>query len=326
MSTVIEPQLITDLPGCVVEAYDTQEAWLASRDSVIGASETASIFGVGYADEDPLTVWGRKRGLIESKPDTEAIECGRVLQPAIIELFRRRYLRAFPDSGARFDHEPLGEFTLCRSLKHEWIGASLDDYFVDRDGVAIVEAKNVGTYLAHDWDNEDAALKFVVQAQQQMFVTGAERNFVVGLIGGNKLVWKETRRNDKFIDAMIPRLAEFQEMVDEGIEPPATATEASKKALQKLHPLDNGQTIVLPLEAYDWHRKLAAAKADAKDAAARELEFGNKLRQAIGDASYGQLPDGSRYSYRHQDKTIYTCDNCGHSKRSAAFRVLRKTK
>ena len=330
MSTVIDvPQLvIPELPGCVVEVYDTMEKWLEARNSVIGASEAASIFGVGYADESPMTVWARKRGFVESKEDTELLECGRVLQPAIIELFRRRYRRLNPDRDVNFNRAPLGEYTLCRSLKHPWLGASLDDYFFD-DGVALVEAKNVSLFMSADWKDDDPPLKFHVQTQQQMSVTGTDRNFAVGLIGGNRLVWKEARRNDKFIKVMIEKLAEFQELVDEGVEPSGKwidGTEATKRALGAIHPLDNGETVTLPLESTQWHVGLSKAKDDEKDAKTRELLFGNRLRQAIGDNSYGLLPDGSRYSNKHQDKAIYTCERCGHSKRCEPFPVLRKCK
>src|SRR5688572_18480429 len=121
MSAVIDSTTqvtIPELPGCVVEVYDTMDQWLDARNSVIGASEAASIFGVGYADESPMSVWGRKVGKIESKEDTDLLECGRVLQPSIIELFRRRYKRENPDRVCDFNMHPLGEYTLCRSVKH----------------------------------------------------------------------------------------------------------------------------------------------------------------------------------------------------------------
>jgi predicted phage-related endonuclease len=325
MSTEIESAVqisIPELPGCALEVYDTMEKWLDARNSVIGASEAASIFGVGYADESPMSVWGRKVGKIDSKEDTDLLECGRVLQPAIIELFRRRYLKANPDCEIVFNHQPLGEYTLCRSLKHPWMGASLDDYFFDRDGVALVEAKNVSLFMAADWNDDDPPLKFHVQTQQQMAVTHTERNFAVGLIGGNRLVWKEARRNDKFIAVMVETLAEFQELVDDKVEPSGKwidGTEATKKALGKIHPLDNGETVTLPLESAAWHEALAKAKADKKEAEGRELLYGNHLRREIGDNTAGLLPDGTRYTHKHQTKASFVMPEC-------TFRTLRHEK
>lgn len=332
MSTVIEqpPQLmIPELPGCIVEVYDDMNKWLDARNSVIGASEAASIFGVGYADESPMSVWARKRGFVESKEDTELLECGRVLQPSIIELFRRRYIRLNPDHEVNFNREPLGEYTMCRSLLHPWLGASLDDYFFD-DGVALVEAKNIGIFMAADWNDDEPPLKFHVQTQQQMAVTQTDRCFAVGLIGGNRLVWKEARRNDKFIAVMIEKLAEFQELIDEGVEPSGKwidGTEATRKALGKIHPLDNGETIALPLESGEWHEQLATTKEQIKSLTVAEKRIENTLRQAIGDNSFGLLPDGSRYSWKHQNGRTTCSGEPDHVvKTGDPFRVLRKCK
>ena len=324
MSTVLEPPSsisLPALPGCTVEIFDNMDAWLYARELVIGASESPSIFGVGYADESPLKVWARKRGHEKEKDDTEAMEIGRELQGSILKLFARR-------SG--FQVQGLGEYTLCKSITHPWLGASLDGVIVETpDGPAVVEAKNVGVFMSHEWDDEDQPLKFQVQVQQQMEVAGVDRAFTVGLIGGNKLRYLESRRNQKFIDIMIKRLAEFMGLVESGVEPSGKwidGTQPTKDALLSIHPLDNGQTCVLPLEAAEWHKELADAKARKKQAEVDELLYGNHLRQAIGDNTYGLLPDGSRYSYKHGDKEVYTCSECGHEKRSNVFRTLRKCK
>jgi predicted phage-related endonuclease len=325
VSTVIEHPTelyVPELPGCAVEVFLSMSGWLEARNSVIGASEAASIFGVGYADESPMSVWARKRGHVESKEDTELLECGRVLQPAIIELFRRRYRKANPDRELDFNVQPLGEYTLCRSLKHPWLGASLDDYFLDGEGVALVEAKNVSLFMSADWRDDEPPLKFHVQTQQQMAVTQTERNFAVGLIGGNRLVWKEARRNDRFIAVMIEKLAEFQELVDAGIEPSGKwidGTEATKRALGIIHPNDSGSTTVLPLEAADWHEQLCDVKKQIKDLEPVKARLENTLRQAIGDHSYGQLPNGTRYSWKTQTRAE-------HVVKESTFRVLRHGK
>jgi putative phage-type endonuclease len=324
MSTVVYfPSLSTPaLPGCAIEIYESMSDWLDARDQVIGASESPSIFGVGYADESPMSVWARKRGHMSEKPDTEALECGRVLQPAILELFSRR-------SGLRV--QSLGEFTLCKSIAHPWLGASLDGVVVETDeGPAVVEAKNVGVFMSHEWNDDDQPLKFQVQVQQQMAVAGVDRAFTVGLIGGNRLRYIETRRNEKFIDVMIARLAEFMDLVESGTEPTGKwidGSEATKKALQKVHPLDNGETCVLPLESAEWHSDLTRLKEEIYQREKEKERLSNILRQQIGDNSYGLLPDGSRYNWKHQDGRTTCSGEPDHIvKVGEPFRVLRKCK
>lgn len=324
MSTVLEPPSVVTipaLPGCTTEIYFDMKSWLDARFSVIGASESPSIFGVGYADESPLSVWERKRGLAKEKVDTESMEIGRELQSSIIRLFSRR---------TGFNVENLGEYTLCRSVKNPWLGASLDGVIVDTpEGAAVVEAKNVGVFMSHEWDDEDQPLKFQVQVQQQMEVAGVDRAFTVGLIGGNKLRYLETRRNQKFIDVMVARLSEFMALVESGIEPTGKwidGSDATKKALTRLHPLDNGETCVLPIDAAEWHSMIATLNKETKEREYELERFKNFLRQSIGDNTFGLLPDGSRYSWKHGDKSLYTCEACGHEKRSQIFRTLRKCK
>jgi predicted phage-related endonuclease len=313
--TIAEPQVT--LPGCIVEPYATLDEWLHARGKVIGASESPGILNVGYADESALMTWGRKTGRIPEMDDSNLLECGRVMQPGIIELFKRR-------SG--FKVQTLGEFTICRSEEYPWLGCTLDGLIEMDDGIAVVEAKNVSVFMAHDWDDDQPPLKYQVQVQHQIAATGAVRAFVLGLIGGNNLKWVAADRNQPFIDALIPRLEAFHKLVETDTPPPAELTEAGLKALKKLHPLDNGVTEELPPESLEWHKELELAKGMIKHWESEETRLKVLLTQEIGANSCGLLPDGSRYTYRHQSRSNYTCENCGFSKRSKPFRVLRHSK
>lgn len=319
MSMVIEPEVLAALPGCTVEVYASREEWLANRG--LGASESPSVLNVGYAEDCAVSVWGRKRGLIPPMESTQTLRIGQALEPVILELFSEETGHAV---------KSLGKYSVCRSKQYPWLTASLDGLIVETDeGAAIVEAKNVGTFMGQDWDDDDQPLKFQIQTQHQMEVGGLNVAYSVGLIGGNSLKWVKSYRNQRFIDAMLPQLAEFQELVESETEPAGhwlVATEATKKALAKIHPLDNGETIVLPAEAMNWHAKLVEAKAIKKAAETDVIRNSLPLQQAIGDNSYGLLADGSRYSWKHQDKAIYTCGRCGFCKRSEPFPVLRHGK
>lgn len=320
MSAVIEPEVMSQLPGCTVEVYETREQWLAARG--IGGSSSPSILGVGYADHSPLSEWGRMVGQISPTEDTQRLRIGRKLEPLILELFAE-------ETG--FQVQTLGQFALCRSNKYPWLTYSTDGLVIDTpEGLAIAEAKNVGVFMARDWDDDDQPLKFQVQTNHGMEVAGVNIAYTIGLIGGNSLKWVKSYRNQKFIDVMLPKLAAFNDLVQSRTEPGPEWLDGSagtKKALEKLHKLDNGETIVLPLESADWHEQLGDVKKRIKDLEPIEARLENTLRQAIGDASYGLLPDGSRYSWKHQSK-IY----CGfssknpHEEKETTFRVLRKCK
>jgi predicted phage-related endonuclease len=68
--------------------YKTREDWLAARTTFIGASETAAIFGQGYASQSPFSVWASKVHP-DAKPDekeSRRLQNGTDMQPIIIEL------------------------------------------------------------------------------------------------------------------------------------------------------------------------------------------------------------------------------------------------
>lgn len=310
---VIQPPIV--LPGCRVEKYQSRAAWLSARG--IGSSDAPGILGVGYADDSPLTIWGRKTGRLKEREDSQGLWIGRKLEGVILEMFAEM-------SGYKVTS--LGEYTLCRSHEFEWLTASPDSVVIEtEEGDAIAEAKNVSGFLASDWADDDQPLKFQVQTQELLAVTGLNVAYSIGLIGGNKLKWVKSYRNDKFISLMIPKLAEFQHLVDEQIEPEADASEATRKAIHRLHPLDNGVTIDLPEEANDWHREIGDMQKEL-DWFDGEIKLRlNRMRQAIGDNTFGLLGNGKKYSYKYSEKTT-TCKNCQHQHKSEPFRTLRSPK
>jgi hypothetical protein len=76
----------------------------------------------------------------------------------------------------------------------------------------------------------------------------------------------------------------------------------------------------LPLEAFGWWETICESKAAIKAAteahADAMTEAENKLRAAIGAATYGVLPDGRRL-------TLFTTDRDGYEVKPTSFRTLR---
>jgi hypothetical protein len=91
-----------------------------------------------------------------------------------------------------------------------------------------------------------------------------------------------------------------------------------------LHPEDNGVTIALPDEAVVWDEELRRAKARIKELEEeiKEIEegkrhFENLIKLAIGDNTYGLLPDNRRYGYLTRERD-------GYSVKSSKYRELRQ--
>lgn len=280
--------------------YRKTATWLAARSKLVGASDSPALLGVGYSNESPYTVWAKKRGLLPETDGTEAMDWGRWLQPTIISKF---------GEIAGLEVQDMGEFTIQQHPEFPFIGCTLDGLCDDAEcGLAVVECKNVGQYSAGDWQNDEPPLRVQVQVQHQMLATGLDAAYVVGLVGGNKLEWRRVVRNDEFIDGLISELTAFWQLVQEGIPPPVDGSAATRDAIRRLHPKDKGFIVDLPTEATEWHQQFEEAKAAKKLAEQIEGQVGNLLRAAIGDATYGRLPDGGCYSWKHSDRAGYTVE------------------
>lgn len=288
----------------------TREHWLAQRRSGLGSSDSPAIVGCGYAGQSAYGIWAEKCGLIESEShaDAELLECGQVLQPAICELARRR---------TGYDVRPVPDWTVYRDGERPWLLASPDSLIHgDHRGLGICELKNVGGYRAHEWEGDEPPLAYHVQLTHQMLVCGATWGIVCGLVGGNRLVWHEVSINQQFADALLATLAEFWRLVETQTPPPVDGTVATAAALYRLHPDDDGTAVALPGDAQAWHAQ--------RDEAARQIKFweeqksaaDNLLKAAIGDHTWGVLPDGSAYSWKTQERAEYVA-------KASKFRVLR---
>lgn len=309
--------------------YGTLDAWLSGRRFGIGASDSAGIFGEGYVGQSECSVAIDKMGLADTGPeDCEQFECGHALQSGILELASRRI-------GCEVINP--GNFTIFQSCDFPWLLASLDGACVHDDGPAPVEAKNVSTFLAKDWDDEEnPPLKFQIQCQHQMAVTGHQHAFLVGLIGGNKVRVRRIARNERFIEqALIPKLDQFWKLVTEGRAaiaagesprlPPVDGSEGTRRALAKLYADDNGEEVFLTDPALvQAAADLAGAKEKIKALEELESYAKNQLVAAIGPASFAVLPNGQRFSYKAQTRTEKprTLEEC----KSTTFRVLRFAK
>lgn len=152
-----------------------------------------------------------------------------------------------------------------------------------------------------------------------MDVAGVDRATLVCLIGNDRLVWFDCERNPAFVDALREREHEFWRRVERNEPPEIDGSDATAEAIRRLHPLDNGAEVMLPPEADAWDAELAAIKEQLAALEARKQEIDNRLRAAIGDATFGALPSGGRYSL----KTVSRKETVVNA---STFRTLRRIK
>jgi len=299
-------------PGWVsattVERYRTREEWLAARRTFIGASESAALFGCGYASQSPITVYESKVNGTADESERQALRIGQMMEPALRRLF---------SEVTGLSCVKAGRYVVRRHPLHPWIGATLDAMTEDPEPVP-VELKNVGHFNKRDWDDEPP-LKFAIQLQHQLAVTGASHGYLFALIGGNEPVVKRMDRNERFIEAMIARLNAFWGLVQMRVLPEVDSSEATTKALVRLFDEEEGSETFLPDEAVEWTETIENARQQIKSLESIKDAAENKLRASIAEYSYGILPDGSRWQWKTQARR-------GCEVKPSSTRILRKVK
>ena len=289
---------------------ESDAAWLAARQTFIGASESASIIGCGYANQSPTGVWNAKVG--GPKDDSGSpimFRVGKRKEPIIAELLAE-------EEGIE-TREPLAR--AYRSRIHPFLGASLDREAIDQEfGLCPVELKNVGIHARKEWDG-DVPLKYNVQTQHQMLVTGAKVCYLVGLIADEELIVRRILRDNDFLAAFVVPLRQFWDCVESKTLPAIDDSEATARALSLAYPRDSGATMVLPEDAAQWVDELARGKLQEKEGKARATAASNLLKAALGENSIGQLPDGRCVTWKTQSRAAYEVE-------ASTTRVLRITK
>ena len=272
--------------------YPNQEAWLLGRAGTIGASDVATILGINPY-KSAYTLWAEKTGVLEPWAGNIATRVGHALENLVTELYEE-------ETG--FDCLDLGDFTVFCHPVLPYFRCTPDRVVMDGGKLLrVVELKTMGERAAAELQEGETPLAYQVQLQAQMAIMGAEDGDLAVLVGNRHFFCVPFQRHDSLIDSMLEKVAEFQARV-ENLEPPdLDDTESTYRTLQRLHPEDNGQTVILPLEAIDAAAQLAIVKEKQKLLDAEELRCKNVLLSAIGPATFAE-GGGLRLSLKTQER------------------------
>jgi putative phage-type endonuclease len=292
-------------------AYPTREAWLAARRDGIGSSDAAAIIGVSPW-KSSFQLYCEKLGLADESPEeTEAMRWGRLLESPIAEQY-------VLETGRRLASP--GPYTIRVAPGRPWQLATLDRVITEagaRVTPAPLEIKTAGAAQRNDWKDEPP-LQYQVQVQHQLAVTGAPWASIVVLIGGQRLLWCDVERDERFIAVLLEQEEAFWRRVQRQEPPAPDASDRTRKFLAELYPRETaGKVIELPAEILDWDRQREHAIARLQEYGRIKDEADANIRLALGDAEAGTLPDGTIYTYKVQERT-------GYSVEPSTVRVLRR--
>jgi putative phage-type endonuclease len=179
--------------------------WLANRKKYIGASDAVTIMGVSPWST-PYKLWQDKLSLCEAEESNFAMSRGNNLEPMARAAFEKETgLEMFPQVIYHPDHK--------------FMMASLDGMTLD--GNQIVEIKCPGK------DNHLTALSgkvpahYMPQLQHQLACSGLDMIWYYSF-DGEKGVSIAVNRDNKYIEKMIEKEAEFWDCVENFIPPALT--------------------------------------------------------------------------------------------------------
>lgn len=295
-----------------IHECETKEQWLVERAKSIGASEVPTVLGLNPFDT-PLKLWGRKIGNLPAIEETEAMRMGHVLEPVIALLYAEETKRVLNDPG---------EYTIRRNDNVPFMHATLDreiEPVEGHDGAGDCQIKSVGHRMAHHWEEGEIPLYVQAQMQAEMAVAGFEWGSVAVLIGGQQFLWKDIEiQSNGFIEFMVARVEAFWIRVQEVRAP--EAGEKDTDALRLLYPKHVAEKVVeLPRHAIAPAGAITAIAAGIKVQQGHLHKFQNKLKQLIGDAEIGILPNGEKWSYKGSDVAEHTV-------KAFTKRILRRLK
>lgn len=299
--------------------------WLAAHGTGIGGSEAAAIMGQSPW-KSALEVYVEKTEPAKLDDNVgEAALWGRLFEEPMIMEFGRRAKRGIQMGGE-----------LIRSREHEHMICTLDAVQFqiggegeDRPIPGLVEGKT--TALGHRYpkpgSDEEIPVEVQIQVQHCFIVTGLTWGDVVWLpLPERRLQWRPQYANDDFARMLIDQVEVFWKRVEDRNPPPPDGSDSAGRALAAMYDNPDGEAIVLSDYELDLQKELSGLASTRKNIEDREKEIKQDIRSTMRDFEFGSLPDGSSFSLKPQTRRGTPCEECGHSKPSKPFRVLRHRK
>ena len=255
----------------------TREEWLKVRKLGLGGSDMAAVLGLSPW-RSPIDVWLDKTSDTVEEKESEPMYWGNVLEEVVAQEFAKR-------SGYKVRNN---NFTL-QSEAYPYLLANIDREIVGLD--AGLECKTANAFKANEWDGDNVPDAYYIQCQHYMAVTGKSSWWIAALIGGNTFVYKEIKRNEEVIRAIIDTGREFWHLVETKTMPAPDDTKQCENALKKLYQKSNGQSVELPANYGNMIIDYLEIKNQLSELEAKKRGIENVMKDFLKDnerATYGE--------------------------------------
>jgi putative phage-type endonuclease len=251
--------------------------WLDARLDRITASDLPILTGNSPYRSSPLDLWAHKTRRLTAEPPSpetqELWDLGHALEPVIAD--RYTLMRDRPLRRVR---------RMLQSRRIPWAAASLDRVSAVRGERLIVELKWV-PWRRRVEGPEPVPAYVQDQVQWQLLVSGWPMAHVA-VLNGSHVEVHEVAPHEAYQDALVVIAERFyRDNLIGGIPPKADGSEATRKALLRLYPTDDGTLMEATAELEALMREWREARPAAKEANEREDRIKNAIRLALGEHS-----------------------------------------
>lgn len=280
-----------------------RDQWLELRRGKISSSNVAVVCGVSPW-KSPLELWAEWTGKVQDTfRGNRSTQIGLALEPLVASWFAERSGLGVSKADALYGDSELS-----------WLVAT-PDYIID--GGDPLEIKTANHRSAQKWADGSAPQEYVLQVQIQMRVLRRSRGILSAYLGDVENLADVPVAYDAELFSLVREQCEgFLDCVKRDVPPNAGPGDAD--ILRAITTRNEGAEIAwLGAEGEHVAFLVAEARAAAETAATirRELEkvekvkkeLENRIKQSMGSATVGVLPDGRRLklsTIRVSEKTV----------------------
>jgi len=251
---------------------------MQDRKKYIGGSDCAGILGLSRWTS-PLQIWGEKTGNIKPKDiaDKIYVKLGNKLEDIVADFFTEKTGKKVRRCNDTIFHS-----------KYNFIGANIDRRVVGED--TILECKTCSAWKSKEWEGEEIPQEYILQVLHYLAVTGADKAYIAVLIGNQKFVYKEIKRDEKIIYDIIKKEVYFWQNFVEKNEMPMQVTKNDADALYELFPLaEPDSEIELSDSAAQLFETRQSLLADKKHIAGLLDKMDNEIKALLKDKEVGRV-------------------------------------
>lgn len=163
----------------------TREEWLQTRKKGIGGSDVAALVGLNPFKSVLNVYLDKTSDEIREISDNEKMRVGRDLEDYVAKRFEEA-------TGKKVRRN---NFTLQHDTK-DFLIANVDREVVGEN--AVLECKTTSSFNRKTWE-EGIPPYYELQVLHYMLVGGYEKGYIAVLIGNEKFIWHEVKRDEEMI-------------------------------------------------------------------------------------------------------------------------------